>query len=532
MRLLLFMGMVLSLLDVGCHPAASGPPNSQTLRIPISSEPPTLDWTLATDNVSIRIIENLMEGLTAFDPQLRPVPALARGWEVSPDGKRYLFHLREDVYWSDGVPVRAQDFEYAWKRLLDPETGAEYAYFLYVIENAYEYNTGRIRDPDRVGVRALDDHTLEVRLKRPIVFFPSITTFVVTYPLRQDIVERYGSRWTEPEHLVVNGPFSLESWRHEYRVTLRANPRYYRGRPALDRIVFYVVPEPTTALTLYETGDLDLVSLPPVAIPRYRHHPDYIRVPFLRGYYYGFNVKKPPFDDVRVRRAFALAIDRSRIPEILKGGEIPTTSWIPPGMFGYNPDIGLPFNPQEARRLLAAAGYPEGRGFPEVEAVFNSGMENRLIAEFLQEQWRRHLGVRVRLRNMEWKVYLKQLQVDPPALYRLGWGADYPDPDNFMNLFTSTSGNNHTQWGDSRYDALIEAAAVERDPQRRKALYDEAQRLLTEEAVPIIPLFAAAQNRLVKPYVRGLHLNAMDILYLKDVWIQRPQIPQQPWRGS
>jgi oligopeptide transport system substrate-binding protein len=272
-------------------------------------------------------------------------------------------------------------------------------------------------------------------------------------------------------------------------------------------------------LTLYETGDLDFVSLPPIAIPSYRKHPEYVRAPFLRGYYYGFNIEKNPFDDPRVRRAFSLAVDRKEFPVILKGGEIPATSWIPPGMFGYNASIGLPFDPGKARGLLREAGYPDGKEFPPVTAAFNSAPENQLIAENLQEQWKRNLGVAVSLDNQDWKVYLKNLTTDAPPLFRLGWGADYPDPDNFMNLFTLESGNNHTRWANPRYDRIIAEASMERDPKRRQALYDEAQRILTEEDVPIIPLFVAAQNRLIKPYVKGLELNPMDNLYLKNVYL-------------
>ncbi|MBI3805892.1 MAG: peptide ABC transporter substrate-binding protein [Nitrospirae bacterium] len=496
-------------------PAKRADPKS-TFRMNLTSEPPTLDWSLATDNVSIRVIENLMEGLAEYDPQLRPRPAIAQSWEVSPDGLRYLFHLREDVFWTDGKRVTAGDFEYSWKRLLDPKTASEYAYFLYDLRGAAEYNAGETKDPDRVGVKALDEKTLQVDLKKPAVYFPSITTFTATFPLRRDLIEQYGERWTEPAHLITCGPFRLNEWRHEYRLTLDANDRYYGGRPALDRLVFYVVEEETTALTLYETDHLDRVALPPVAIPRYQHHPDYIHAPFLRGYYYGFNIERAPFNDVRVRRAFALAIDRNEIPKILKGGEIPATSWIPEGMFGYNPKIGLGFDPERAKALLAEAGHPSGAGLPTITLAFNTDPTNRLIAENIQAQWKRNLGVSIELDNMEWKVYLKRLKEETPQIFRLGWGADYPDPDNFMNLFTSTSGNNYSHWKNADYDRLISEAASEPDETKRRNLYDETQRILTERAAPMIPLFFAAQNLLIKPEIQGLQVNAMDLLYLKE----------------
>lgn len=490
------------------------------LRMNLSTEPPTLDWSLATDGVSITVIENLMEGLTQFDDQLGPQPAVAKRWAVSPDGKTYTFYLRNDVYWTDGKPVTAYDFEYSWKRLLNPKTAAEYAYFLYDVQNAFEYNSGKITNPDAVGVKALDPTTLQVHLKKPIVFFPSITAFTGTYPQRKDLIERYGDRWTEPKYLVTNGPFRLIEWRHEYKLTLAANPGYYAGRSRLDLIQMFVVNERTTALTLYETGDLDLVNLPPEAIPFYQKANDYTQAPLLRGYYYGFNVRKKPFDDVRVRRAFSMAIDRTELPRILKGGEIPTSSWIPKGMLGYNTKIGLKFDPETARRLLAEAGYPNGKGMPMINLVYNTEPVNTLIAENIQAQWKRNLNVQVNLDNQEWKVFLKRLRTDTPQIFRLGWGADYPDPDNFMVLFTTDSGNNRTHWGNRHYDELIAKAAAETDAERRRRMYDEAQQILTEQDVPIMPLFIAVQNLRIKPYVKGLKLNAMELLYLKQVWLE------------
>jgi oligopeptide transport system substrate-binding protein len=511
---------ILSLPMLCASGAVAAPLQPFVLRLALSSEPPTLDWSLATDNVSITVIENLMEGLTAFDDHLRPKPAVARQWDVSLDGMTYTFHLRNDVYWTDGKRVTAQDFEYAWKRLLNPKTGAEYAYFLYDLVNAFEYNSGRVADPSRVGVTAVNDVTLRVQLKKPIVYFPSITTFVVTFPQRRDLIERDGRHWTDPGRLVTNGPFTLAEWRHEYKVVLRANPAYAWGKPAVDEVRMYVVNDRSTALTLYETGDLDLVPLPPEAIPFYERSPEFLRVPILRGYYYGFNVTAAPFTDPRIRQAFALAIDKSEFPKILKGGEEPTNSWIPTGLFASNPAIGLAYDPVAARARLAEAGFPDGRGFPPVTAVYNTDPVNTLIAENLQAQWKRTLGVTIALDNQEWKVYLKRLQTQPPPLYRLGWGADYPDPDNFMALFTAHSGNNYTQWANPRYDELIARAASTKDPVRRRRLYDDAQRILTEQDVPIIPLFVASQNYLVKPSLHGLRLNAMEILTLKEVSIR------------
>lgn len=511
----------LKFLAAGAMTAAApgcggGAPSRQLFRMNLRSEPPTLDPSLATDNVSLRVLTNLMEGLTAYGEGLRPVPAAAERWEVVDGGRRVLFHLRPDGRWSDGLPVKARDFEFSWKRFLDPETAAEYAYFLFDVEGASEYNAGRRSNASVVGVRALDDLTLEVRLARPVVFFPMITTFMVLFPLRADVIARYGDAWTEPGRFVGNGPYTLARWHHEYKVSLLPNP-YYRAPPRNAGVAFFMLNQPTVELTLYEHGDLDYALLPIIEIPRFEGHPEFHRKPMLRAEYYGFNCRKPPFDDARVRRAFSLAIDRSIFPRILHGGETPMTSWIPPGMLAHAPSIGLPFDPDRADRELAEAGFPGGYGFPVVELAFNTDEERKLVAESVQAQWKRNLGVEVRLRNVEWKAYLNEISTDPPGLWRLGWGADYPDPDNFMNLFTGASGNNHTRWKSAAFDRLVADAALEPGRSRREEMYDEAQRILCERDAAIIPLYARAQNYLVSPRVSGLWINQMDYLYLDRV---------------
>lgn len=490
-------------------------------RISVGTEPPTLDPSLATDGTSILLIENLMEGLTQFNQSLLPQPAIAEKWEISEEGKKYLFHLKRNVFWSDGKPVVASDFEYSWKRLLNPETASEYAYFLYGLENGEEYNQGKIKDSSRVGVRAIDPYTLEVRLKKQIVYFTSIITFSATFPLRKEVIEKYGSHWTDPDKMVVNGPYRLTEWKHEYKLTLEQNPKYYGSAPLCRMVEVFIVNERNTALTLYEAGGLEMVSLSPEAIEHYLGSKEYINQPLLRGYYYGLNTGIPPFNDPRVRKAFSLAIDREELPHVLKGGERPAFSWIPPGMFGYDQEVGLRFDPKSGAKLLSEAGFPEGKGFPKVTLAFNTDMVNGLIAENIQAQLKRNLKVTLLLDNMEWKVYLKKLQFDTPQIFRLGWGADYPDPDTFMNLFVTAGGNNYTHWGNPKYDQLISLGSSEHDSRKRLIIYHDAQKILTEEDVPMIPLFVSAQNFLVKPYVQGVETNPMELLFFKTIKVNR-----------
>lgn len=506
------------LIIYSCKPFSSGS-SDKVFRVNLGTEPPSLDWSLATDHVSFNVIANLMVGLTEFDKELKPAPVIASSWDILEGGRKIVFHLRDDVAWSDGKKVRAQDFEYSWKRLLNPKTASEYAYILFDVLNAEEYHQGKISDEGLVGVMARDDLTLEVQLKNPASYFLSITTFEVTYPQRQDIVEKFGTKWTEPGNIVTNGPFLLSSWKHENEIQLQANPNFFLGKPAVEKIEMFMVNEKTTALAMYERGQLDFIdnhSIPIFEKPRLAKAAGARRVPQLRGYYYGFVTDRKPFNDVRVRKAFSLAIDRSVFPKILHGGEEPALSWIPPGMPAHNPKIGLMYNPPEARRLLREAGYPDGKGFPQVTLGYNTDEDHKIVAEAVQGMWKRNLGVLVRLENQEWKVYLSKLNTDPPHVFRLGWGADYPDPDNFMKLFTSLSGNNNTRWKNSRYDQLVDLAAKEFDKRRRTRLYNAAQKILCEIDVPIIPLFTTAESTVLNPRFTGLEFNSMGRLELRQ----------------
>lgn len=496
----------------------------QEFNLRIFSEPPTLDWSLATDNVSILLLQNLMEGLANFKNEggkMVAKPALAEKWDVSKDGKTYTYHLRKGVTWSDGTPLTAQNFWDSWERALNPKTASEYAYFLFDVSGAQDYNTGKLKDPSKIGMKVVDANTFEVTLNKRASYFPNIPCFTVTYPVRKDLIEKYGIKWTDPGKMQTVGPFTLTDWKHDSKVVLSANPKYYGGKPRLETVTGYIINEDTTAINMFESGKLQYVSrLPPVEIDRLKGTPGYRNGPFLRGYYYGFNIKKKPFDDVRVRQAFALAIDRKQITDMLKGGQMPISSWIPKGMLAYDPKAGLGFDVTKAKKLLADAGYPDGKGFPQVTFMFDTRDDHKMIAERLQAIWKKNLGVDLKAQNEDWKVYLNRLKSDVPPMFRLGWGADYPDPDNFMALFTSYSGNNYTQWKSKDFDKLVEEGASEASPKKREAIYKKAQDLLLVKDTVIVPLFQDALNVLVAPQVKHLELNAMDILFLKDVSIE------------
>lgn len=470
----------------------------------IGSEPPSLDPALATDSTSYLILSNIMEGLTKFDENMNVVPGLAERWKMFDGGKKFIFYLRK-ARWSDGKEIEAEDFVYGWKRLLSPETGAEYGYFLYPLTGARDFNIGKGKE---LGIHPIDQKTLLVELEKPMVFFPALVAFMSTYPQRKDLVERYGERWLYPPHGAYCGPFILKSWKRDYSVELEGNPFYYK--PTSKRVKLFVVSDISSAISLYKKNFIEYMGVPSFLIghlKKGKFKKEIFSFPAFRGSYVGFNTKKSPFDSKVVRKAFAMAVDKEEIIKVIGSG-IPTNSWIPPGMLAHNPSIGLKFNPEKAKELLKSSGK-EIKG---VSLYYNYTPENNLIAQNLQEQWMRNLGIRVTLEVMEWKAYLQMIKLSPPLLYRLGWAADYPDPDNFMTLFTSTSGNNHTEWKNERFDTLVELARAEKNLMRRIELYNEAQKILLEEEVPIIPLFFTTNNYLVHPCVKNFNPGPLDII--------------------
>jgi oligopeptide transport system substrate-binding protein len=515
------LASLLSFLLTSCGAPAGPEPN--TLRVNLGSEPPSLDWHVSTDSTSFDVVSNLMVGLTQYRNDLSCAPACADSWEVTENGTKYTFHLRKGTRWSDGKPLVAGDFEYAWKRLLDPKTAAQYAFFLYDIVNAYEFNTGKIKDPSLIAVKAVDDFTLEVKLKKPAAYFINLTAFCPSFPQRKDIVEKYGDRWTEPENIVTNGPFRLTKWEHEYKIDLEANPMYMEeGVPKLKKVKMFMVPEQATAFALYENNELDFIDNRSFSTPdviRCKNSPEYHNYSLLRNNYLGFNVTKEPVDDPRVRQAISMAIDRNVFPIILKRNELPSNTWIPPGLKGYSPSSGLQFDPVRARQLLADAGFKDGKGFPRIGLLFPNREDTKIVMETVQDQLKKNLGIPVDLVNQEWKVYLATLHTDSPPVFRGSWGADFADPETFANLFTSDNGNNNTRWKNKKYDKLVSDAAGEQNPEKRARLYEEADHYLCSEEVPVAPLYLATQNIMVKPWVHGIGMNKLDLQYFKDVTV-------------
>ena len=485
----------------------------------LGTEPPSLDWHITTDGTSADVIVNIMAGLTQYQQDLKCVPSVAKSWEVLDDGRRYVFHLRDDVFWTDGKPVTAYDFEYAWRRIEDPKTGGGYADFLNDVENAQEINSGKITDLTKLGAHALDEHTFEVRLKKPAAYFIYLTAHWSTYPMRKDVVEKHGDRWTEPDNIITNGPFKLTKWQHDYKIELEPNENFFEGKPRLNKVKMFMVSEQSTAFALFENDELDFVdnrSFSTHDVDRYRNDPGYIRVPLLQGTYLGFNVMKKPFDNKHVRRAVSMAIDKTIFPKLLRRGERPSTSWIPEELPGSSKSSALPFDLAGAREELAAAGFPAGKNFPSVQFLYPNREDTRLIVESIQAQLKKNLGISIELLNQEWKVYLATRKKDPPPLFRANWIADFPDAETYMNLFTTGNGNNHTRWSNATYDKLVQDAAGELDVAKRAEMYKQADTILCRDEAAIVPTFVSTQNILLKPWTTGLYFNALDTRMLKN----------------
>jgi oligopeptide transport system substrate-binding protein len=522
------VGILSSVIAIGCTKKGGkldyGLNPSETLRINIQQEPPSLDWSKSVDTTSSLVESNIMNGLVEFnlsDPELSLDPALATSWSSTRDAKTWTFNLRQDVKWTDGVAFTGQHVIDGWERLLNPSTASQYAYFLFGVKNAQKYSQGKIKDFNEVGVRLDGEGRLIVELEQGKSYFPYLLDHHSTFPIRKDVIEKHGDRWTDPANIVTLGAYKLKIWEHDKALVMERNDQYYGSKAKIPYIYAYMINEMSTAINLFDAGKLDLqYELPSREIRNLRTRTEYRQKGNLGLYYYGFNIKKPPFDNLKVRKAFVKAIDRKQITDMLAGGYTPLSGWIPSGMFGYEPERGIQFDLEGARKLLDEAGFKDRSKFPRVKLAFNTLEDHQRIAENVQAQLKKNLGVTVEVVNEEWKVYLAHLHSDAPSMYRMGWIADYPDPDNFINLMASYSENNHTGWKSAAYDDLIAKGVSETNKEKRRAIYSEAQRLLTEVDVPVLPIYSYVTQALVHPRVKSFELNALKKYVFRGVELQ------------
>ena len=513
-----FFAFCLCLLTTGC--TGREPPADIT--IINNGEPETLDPALLTGIPEMRIAIGLFEGLARLDPKTaQPIPGLAERWEISPDGKTYTFHLRTNLVWSTGEPIRADDVVYSWIRALDPATASDYAGQLFYIKNAEKFNAGEIKDASLVGVHALDPFTVRVELNDPTAFFLDVCTLPVTYVVPRRTIEKYGDRWMMAKPLPSSGSYELAYWRLNDKVRLKKNPRYWdAANTQSDVIDILPMGSPSTSFDLYEQGAVDIIwdkeVVPAELLDVLMKRSDAHRFNYLATYWISFNVTRKPFDDPRVRKALALAVDRdSIVKKIGRGGERPVSHIVPDGTANYTSPDGLDYNLALAKKLLAEAGYPDGKGFPRFEYIFNAAAGGGVkthedIAVELQQMWRDNLGINMDLRPVEWKVWLSSTAHLDYDVGRGDWVGDYDDANTFLALFQSNNGNNRTGWKNARYDSLINEGNAQTDLKKRETLFQQAETIIVRDELPVVPLYIYSGINYYHTNIVGIYQNILD----------------------
>ncbi|MFT4537591.1 MAG: oligopeptide transport system substrate-binding protein [Planctomycetota bacterium] len=502
-----------------------------------ATEVQTLDPATVTGVPEGRVMKALFEGLTVKDPKtLEARPGSAESWEVSDSGLVYTFRIRDNAHWTNGDPVTAHDFVYSWERFLNPMTGADYAYQLWYVKGARDYTTQIDNDGkpnhsfDTVGVEAPDDRTLVVTLESPTPFFLDLMGFYPMFPVNRNNIEsakeqwpdNWELKWLQPENIVTNGPYLVGERRVNDRIRLIKNESYWDAdNVAFNTIDVLAIEQQITGLNVYLDGGSQLnTNIPSQLVRDLLKREDFNPKPYLGTYFYRVSVNRPPMDDVRVRRALALCIDRQAITEkVTKSGQIPSYAFVPPGISGYSNAV-MPRAPgstgdlradyEEAKRLLDEAGYgPSGRPFPTIEVHYNTMEMHKAIAEQIADTWKTELGISAKLLNQEWKVYLDTQSSKNYDVSRSAWIGDYGDPNTFLDLFVTGGENNKTGWGNAEYDASIAAAASEFDPVKRMQHFHRAEEILMEE-LPILPIYFYVTQNIFSPRIGGYFDNVQD----------------------
>ena len=497
-------------------------------------DPESLDPAIITSQADGRIVSALFDGLTRFNAvTAHAEPALAKRWEISGDGTVYTFHLRDGLKWSTGGRITAHDVVYSWRRAINPDTASDYAGMLFYVKNAEAINSGKLTDLSRLGVRAIDDKTVRVELTAPTPFFLELCAFWALAVVPEKAITQHGDQWCLRQPLPVSGSHTLEFWHVRDRVRLRKNTHYWDADNTRNNVVdFLPVEAPTTAINLYEAGQADIIwdkSLVPIELlDALSQRPDYHKFDYLGSYFVRFNTTKKPLDDPRVRKAMALAIDKAGlVAKYTKGGERLANHFVPPGTGNYSSPEGPTHDPVLAKRLLAEAGFPEGKGFPtDFEYLFNSSEVNKNIAVELQRMWHETLGIQVKLRQAENKVYLAAQSALDYHVTRSSWIGDYNDPNTFLDMFMTQNGNNRTGWSNAGYDRLIRLANATTDPPKRNALFREAETILIADELPIFPLFFYVGINIYHPdRIGGIHPNILDIHPISAIYAKEHSSP-------
>lgn len=494
-----------------------------------SAEPQSIDPHVSTGVPENNIMVALYEGLVAKHHEtLEPIPGIADRWEISEDGKTYVFHIRDNAKWSNGDPITAEDFHWSWSRALDPKMGNQYAYMLFPIKNAEPFATGKLDNFDDVGVRVISEKVLEVELENPIPYFLQLLDHHAAYAVHKDSILEFGektdrfSKWTRPGNMITSGAFRLKDWKIYKVLKVEKNPYYWdKESVSLNEIHFYPIENFSTAERMFRVGQVHKtfeIPLNKVDVYRQESPEKFRNAPYIGTYYYQFNLSRPPFDNIKVRQALSLAIDRDTINQSVMYGIVePAYSLTPPGAAGYQPPKLIEFNPEKAKKLLAEAGYPNGEGFPDVELLYNTNESHRKLAVAVQQMWNKHLGINVQLLNQEWKVYIASRNNLDYDIARAGWIGDVVDPINFLDLGLSSNGNNRSAYDNPEYDKMIlETIPQSQTHEERLANFAKAEEMILTD-LPFVPIYTYKTKYLLDPSVKGLSPNFLDHYGYKHV---------------
>lgn len=516
----MYHGFLKSIAAIAVSAVLISPLSAATLNIHNGGDPTSLDPHKVSGDWENRIVGDIFEGLLTEDRGAQPIPGQAESWTISDDGLTYTFNLRDGIVWTDGTPVTAGDFEFAIKRLMDPATAADYAYLQYPIKNAEEINGGTITDFDELGVKALDDKTLEITLKQPTPYFLGALTHYTAYPLPQHVVEEQGSNWVRLENIVTNGPYKPTEWVPGSHVTTVMNDTYYdAANLKIESAKFFVLEDESAALKRYRAGDFDIMTEFPTDQYEWMktNMPGEPQVAAFAGlYYYVVNHNKPPFDNADVRQALAMSINREVIgPQILGTNELPAYSWVPPGMAHYGEpahfswkDLTYGEKVTEAKALLEKAGFNAANPLA-LQLRYNTNENHKRIAVAIAAMWKQ-IGIDVSLYNTEVKVHYDELQRNILDIGRAGWLADYNDPHNFLNLLETGIPNNYGRFSNAEYDALMDESNGIVDLDKRAELMKQAEQIALDQTAAI-PIYYYLSRNVVSPKVMGFENNVFDI---------------------
>lgn len=503
--------------------------DKQEMTFVLSNEPDSIDPTVTSNSFATPFLANCFEGLVTYDENGEVVPGNAESWESNDDLTVYTFHLRDGLKWSDGSDLTANDYVYSALRVLTPSTTAQYLNMIsdYVV-NGEEYYDGKV-GAEEVGVKALDDHTLEYTLKAPCPYFVDLVSMQVYFPVQKAAVEANGDKWTQSaDSYISNGPFKVTQINMGESYVLEKNENYWNAENVtLEKLTYRYILDTSTALTAFENGEVDGVRMVPSGdIARLKAEKSGLNTaPIYGTVYYNFNCEKEPYNNPLVRKALNLAIDRDAlINNVAQLDAVPAYSFYAPGyvvdgkdLTDGRSDFGLSStaNPEEAKKALAEAGYPDGEGFPTVQLSFYSDDNVKKIAEAIKEMWEQNLGIKVEVSSADWAVFYSDVQAGNYEVAAMGWGADYINPMSFLPLLYTDDITNNANYSNADYDAAVDQIKVEKDPAKFAELVKKADEIASSEYA-VLPLYYKAENFLLKDYVKGVYMTSSSNLYFKD----------------